>query len=270
MNPKNLMPTMVDTSDSFLKDVLASASLDQPPPDAKNATLAALGLAVPAAVAATTAVAAAASSTSSIGSMATATSTSTTAAVVSSSTTTVTKVATVSAVGMTKWVAGGLAMLAVASGVAYGVRNTSSSLEGAGAAPSSGVENRRAASTAVPGDGLSVTTATTPVVSSPMRDEAPAPAVGSNANAASASRVAAPTPPPKPTAEARVAPNPAPAPVYTSTLARETALLSEVREALAAGDASTARSRLHAYDAEFPDGMLKREATVLRGRLPAP
>ncbi|MDF2694323.1 MAG: hypothetical protein K0S65_2706 [Labilithrix sp.] len=52
----------------------------------------------------------------------------------------------------------------------------------------------------------------------------------------------------------------------TSTLAREIALLDAVRTRLVAGDTARADLALAAYDAEFPDGLLRPEATVLRAR----
>lgn len=52
-----------------------------------------------------------------------------------------------------------------------------------------------------------------------------------------------------------------------TSLARETALLSEVREAIQAHDPGTAKARLAAYDNEFPQGLLRTEARVLQSRL---
>jgi len=51
-----------------------------------------------------------------------------------------------------------------------------------------------------------------------------------------------------------------------STLAREIALLDAVRRKLGDGDRVAALRELDAYDAEFPHGLLRPEATVLRTR----
>lgn len=56
------------------------------------------------------------------------------------------------------------------------------------------------------------------------------------------------------------------APVASASIAREVELLDGVKSSLASGDAAAAAKELDAYDAEFPEGSLRPEATVLRIR----
>src|SRR5690606_12304952 len=67
-------------------------------------------------------------------------------------------------------------------------------------------------------------------------------------------------------APARAAASPAPSGVPTASIAREVELLDGVKAKLGAGAADDASRALDAYDAEFPQGTLRPEATVLRIR----
>jgi hypothetical protein len=65
---------------------------------------------------------------------------------------------------------------------------------------------------------------------------------------------------------ARAAATPAPSTASSASIAREIELLDGVKAKLGAGSASDAARALDAYDAEFPQGTLRPEATVLRIR----
>ncbi len=69
-----------------------------------------------------------------------------------------------------------------------------------------------------------------------------------------------------PVASARAAATPAPSTVASASIAREVELLDGVKSKLGAGSAADAARALDAYDAEFPQGTLRPEATVLRIR----
>ncbi|HVH45534.1 MAG TPA: hypothetical protein VM925_24440 [Labilithrix sp.] len=55
-------------------------------------------------------------------------------------------------------------------------------------------------------------------------------------------------------------------PIASASIAREVELLGDVKAKLGAGEVSSAASALDVYDAEFPQGTLRPEATVLRIR----
>lgn len=72
---------------------------------------------------------------------------------------------------------------------------------------------------------------------------------------------------PRPRGSSATGPAPkAPAPTSTSSLARETALLRAVSDAVDAHDHAKATVLLAEYDAQFPNGVLRAEATLLRAR----
>jgi len=68
------------------------------------------------------------------------------------------------------------------------------------------------------------------------------------------------------TPSARAATAPTPSTAASASIAREIELLDSVKSKLGAGSASDAAHALDAYDAEFPQGTLRPEATVLRIR----
>ena len=71
---------------------------------------------------------------------------------------------------------------------------------------------------------------------------------------------------PAPNTVPRAANPTTPTPASSASIAREVELLDTVKAKLGAGDAPAAARALDAYDAEFPAGTLRPEATVLRVR----
>ena len=76
----------------------------------------------------------------------------------------------------------------------------------------------------------------------------------------------------EPRGQAPLIPRPAATAVLPDArpLEREAKMLATARAALAAGDSSAAAKALDDYDRTFPEGQLRDEADVLRGRLTTP
>ncbi|MBX3225561.1 MAG: hypothetical protein KF795_33960 [Labilithrix sp.] len=115
-----------------------------------------------------------------------------------------------------------------------------------------------------PDDALGKPAASAPVSLPPAAPEAP-----SAPDVPTVSLDALPSAPPArpaPQAPTRAATTTAPAPDDASSLEREIALLDAVKAKLGAGATADAARALDGYDAEFPRGTLRPEATVLRIR----
>ncbi|MDF2697035.1 MAG: hypothetical protein K0S65_5418 [Labilithrix sp.] len=145
---------------------------------------------------------------------------------------------------------------------------------GLGAILVTGVVSRR--SEPVPAAPVVIAAAPEPRASepapAPLTDESKSVASNSNSNSNEVvvTPESLPSIPPAPSVGMQpppvrsVAPNPPP--VGSASIAREVELLDAVKARLNSGEAAAASRSLDAYDAEFPAGTLRPEATVLRIR----